>query len=234
MPNDATGNAKILIVDDEPQIRRFLKASLNAHGYGVVEAEDANAAIRAATVDKPDLMVLDLGLPDLDGMDVIARVREWSTMPIIVLSVRSDESDKVEALDRGANDYITKPFGMAELMARMRAALRQVGPAGSDDPVLKTERVEIDLAKRLVSVEGQPVRLSRKEYDLLRALAAHPGKVITHQQLLRDIWGEAYIEETQYLRVYVGQLRQKLEADPSRPRLIVTEPGVGYRLQIAT
>lgn len=233
MPTDATGTAKVLIVDDEPQIRRFLKASLTAHGYQVVEAEDANSAIRAATVEKPDLTILDLGLPDMDGMDVIERVREWSTMPIIVLSVRSDESDKVGALDRGANDYITKPFGMAELMARMRAALRHIGPDGNDDPVLKADRVTIDLAKRLVTVEGEPVKLSRKEYDLLRALARHPGKVITHQQLLRDIWGEAYVEETQYLRVYIGQLRQKLEADPSRPRLIITEPGVGYRLQIA-
>lgn len=232
MPTDATGTAKILVVDDEPQIRRFLKASLTAHGYTVVEAEDANAAIKAATVEKPDLAVLDLGLPDMDGMEVISRVREWSTMPIIVLSVRSDEGDKIDALDRGANDYITKPFGMGELMARMRAALRHIGPGGGDEPVLSDGRIAIDLAKRLVTVDGSQVRLSRKEYDLLRALAAHPGKVITHQQLLRDIWGEAYVEETQYLRVYVGQLRQKLEADPSRPRLIITEPGVGYRLQI--
>lgn len=232
MANDATGTAKILVVDDEPQIRRFLKASLSAHGYSVVEAEDANSAIKAATVEKPDLAVLDLGLPDMDGMEVISRVREWSTMPIIVLSVRSDEGDKVDALDRGANDYITKPFGMAELMARMRAALRHIGPSETDEPVLSDGRVSIDLAKRLVTVGGEQVRLSRKEYDLLRTLAAHPGKVITHQQLLRDIWGEAYVEETQYLRVYVGQLRQKLEADPSRPRLIITEPGVGYRLQI--
>jgi len=223
---------KILIVDDEPQIRRFLRASLTAHDYEVIEAENGADAIKALTVQQPDLMVLDLGLPDMDGMEVISRVREWSAMPILVLSIRSDEADKIRALDGGADDYITKPFGMGELMARMRTALRHRAQAEEEtEPVVQLGAVVIDMAKRLVTRDGAAVKLSKKEYELLRALAAHPGKVITHQQLLREIWGDAYVEETQYLRVYVGQLRQKLEENPSRPRLIVTEPGVGYRLQ---
>lgn len=224
--------AKILIVDDEPQIRRFLRASLTAHDYAVVEAETAADAIKLATVELPDLVVLDLGLPDMDGLEVISRLREWSQVPVLVLSIRADETDKVEALDRGADDYITKPFGMAELMARMRAALRHRHQGeGEDEPVLHLGEITVDLARRLVTRNGDAVKLSKKEYEVLRALASHPGKVLTHQQLLREIWGEAYVEETQYLRVYVGQLRQKLERDPSRPFLILTEPGVGYRLQ---
>lgn len=224
--------AKILIVDDEPQIRRFLRASLSAHDYTVVEADTGANAIKLLTVELPDLVVLDLGLPDMDGLEVIGRVREWSQVPILVLSIRADESDKIDALDRGADDYMTKPFGMGELMARMRTALRHRQQAEpEDDPVLNLGDVTVDLSRRLVTRRGQPVKLSKKEYEVLRALAAHPGKVITHQQLLREIWGEAYVEETQYLRVYIGQLRQKLENDPARPFLIITEPGVGYRLQ---
>ncbi|MGC2856729.1 response regulator [Novispirillum sp. DQ9] len=225
--------AKILIVDDEPQIRRFLRASLSAHDYEVIEADTAANAIKVLTVEKPDLVVLDLGLPDMDGLEVIARVREWSQVPILVLSIRADESDKIAALDRGADDYITKPFGMGELMARMRAALRhrQQAEGEAEEPVLALGDITVDLSRRLVTRHGQAVKLSKKEYELLRVLASHPGKVMTHQQLLREIWGDAYVEETQYLRVYVGQLRQKLEADPGRPHLIVTEPGVGYRLQ---
>lgn len=224
---------KILIVDDEPQIRRFLRASLTAHEHTVVEAATAGEGIKVMTLEQPDLMILDLGLPDMDGLDVISRVREWSQVPILVLSIRSDESDKIDALDRGADDYITKPFGMGELMARMRAALRRrLKDKGSEDePIVAVGGVVVDLPKRLVTRHGTPVKLSRKEYELLRVLVSHPGKVMTHQQLLREIWGDAYVEETQYLRVYVGQLRQKLEEDPSRPRLILTEPGVGYRLQ---
>lgn len=225
--------SKILIVDDEPQIRRFLRASLSAHEYIVLEAADAADAIRIMTVEKPDLVVLDLGLPDMDGLEVISRVREWSQVPIVVLSIRAEESDKIQALDRGADDYITKPFGMGELMARMRAAMRHRRAQEEEpEPVLDFGHVTVDLSKRRVTKNGRPIKLSKKEYELLRALVSHPGKVLTHQQLLREIWGDAYVEETQYLRVYVGQLRQKLEADPSRPHLIVTEPGVGYRLQV--
>ena len=229
---DGALGAKILIVDDEPQIRRFLKASLSAHDYQVVEAIDGKSAVRACTVELPDLVILDLGLPDIDGLDVISQMREWSQVPIIVLSIRSDESDKVDALDRGANDFVTKPFGMAELMARMRGLLRRAsGAEQGEDPVIKAGNIEIDLSKRLVLVNGSPVRLSRKEYDLLRILVSHPDKVISHQQILTEIWEPAYIEETQYLRVYIGHLRQKLEVDASDPKIFLTEPGVGYRFQ---
>jgi len=228
-----TPTAKILIVDDEPQIRRFLKASLTAHDYHVMLAANGKEAVKTCTLEKPDLVILDLGLPDMDGMDVISGVREWSTIPIIVLSIRSDETDKVEALDRGANDYVTKPFGMGELLARIRAALRQsVGNDSAGDPILRAGDVEIDMSKRLVVVNGSQIRLSRKEYDLLRILVTHADKVISHQQLLNEVWGPAYIEETQYLRVYIGHLRQKLADDGSEPKLIITEPGVGYRFQI--
>lgn len=225
-----TTGPKVLIVDDEPQIRRFLRASLQAHDYQVIEAENGKEGVRACTVQKPDLLILDLGLPDMDGLDVIKLVREWSTIPIIILSLRSDDPDKIEALDRGANDYVTKPFSMGELLARMRVALRQ-GGGSETEPIITAGEISIDLSKRLVTVGGTPVRLSRKEYDLLRILASHPGKVITHQQLLQEVWGQAYVEETQYLRVYIGQLRQKLEKEPAAPKYLVTEPGVGYRLQ---
>jgi two-component system, OmpR family, KDP operon response regulator KdpE len=224
---------RILIVDDEPQIRRFLRASLQAHDYSVIEADTGKEGVRQTTLQKPELVILDLGLPDTDGMDVISSLREWTKVPIIVLSVRSDESDKIAALDRGANDYVTKPFSMGELLARMRACLRQKAEDSSEaGAVITAGDVIIDLVKRLVTVGGKAVRLSRKEYDLLRILAQHPGKVITHQQLLQEVWGQGYVEETQYLRVYVGQLRQKLEQDPAAPRYLLTEPGVGYRLQV--
>ncbi len=225
---------KVLIVDDEPQIRRFLRASLQSHDYVVVEAENGKEAVKVCTVQKPDLLILDLGLPDMDGLDVIKLVREWSTVPIIVLSIRSEDADKIEALDRGANDYVTKPFSMGELLARMRAALRQGRSEGAENAATITAGdITIDLSKRLITLGGSPVKLSRKEYDLLKILAMHPGKVITHQQLLQEVWGPAYVEETQYLRVYMGQLRQKLERDPAAPRWLITEPGVGYRLQTA-
>jgi two-component system KDP operon response regulator KdpE len=223
---------RVLIVDDEPQIRRFLRASLQAHDYTVLEAENGKDAVRACTVQKPELMILDLGLPDMDGLDVLKTVREWSTVPVIVLSIRSDDQDKIEALDRGANDYVTKPFSMGELLARMRVALRQGRGEADAGPVVVAGDIAIDLAKRLVTVAGQPIKLSRKEYDLLRILASHPGKVITHQQLLQEVWGPAYVEETQYLRVYIGQLRQKLERNPAAPKQLITEPGVGYRLLV--
>jgi two-component system KDP operon response regulator KdpE len=229
-----TVGPKVLVVDDEPQIRRFLRASLQSHDYVVLEAENGKEALRVCTVQKPDLLILDLGLPDMDGLDVIKNVREWSTIPIIVLSIRSDDTDKIEALDRGANDYVTKPFSMGELLARMRAALRQGrGDGTENETVVTAGDLSIDLGKRLITLGGTPVKLSRKEYDLLKILATHPGKVITHQQLLQEVWGPAYVEETQYLRVYMGQLRQKLERDPAAPRWLITEPGVGYRLQTA-
>lgn len=233
MTAPAQPGPRVLIVDDEPQIRRFLRASLQSHDYTVLEAENGKEAVRACTTQKPDLLILDLGLPDMDGMDVIKLVREWSEVPIIVLSIRSDDTDKIEALDRGANDYVTKPFSMGELLARMRAALRQGRGEGNEGggAVVTAGDMSIDLGKRLITLGGTPVKLSRKEYDLLKILASHPGKVITHQQLLQEVWGPAYVEETQYLRVYIGQLRQKLERDPAAPRWLITEPGVGYRLQ---
>ncbi|MGE5506688.1 MAG: response regulator [Actinomycetota bacterium] len=221
---------KILIVDDEPQIRKFLRISLSANTYEVVEAENGAAGIKAAIEHAPDLLILDLGLPDMDGQEVISAVREHSAMPIIVLSVRAGEVDKVEALDRGANDYVVKPFGVAELMARVRASLR--GRAALEPAeVAAFGPVRIDFARRIVTRDGDEVRLSKKEWDLLAMFARHPDHLLTHAQLLREVWGPAHVEDTAYLRVYVNQLRQKLEADPSQPVLIVTEPGVGYRLK---
>ena len=225
------GGARVLIVDDEPQIRRFLSVSLNSHEYTVIEARTGGEAIRLCTTAQPDLVILDLGLPDIDGRDVLSRIREWSRVPIIVLSVRFDEQDKIDALDRGADDYVTKPFGMGELLARMRTALRHRSGTAEESPQFSTGGLAVDLTRRVVSVEGDEVRLSRKEYDVLRTLVKHAGKVVTHQQLLREVWGPAHINETQYLRVYVGQLRQKIERDPTQPRYIITEAGVGYRLR---
>ena len=225
------GNARILVVDDEPQIRRFLSASLNSHEYTVIEAHTGNEAIRLCTTAQPDLVILDLGLPDIDGREVLSRIREWSRVPIIVLSVRFDEQDKIDALDRGADDYVTKPFGMGELLARMRTALRHRVGTSEEAPLFSTGGLAVDLTRRVVTVDGEEVRLSRKEYEVLRTLVKHAGKVVTHQQLLREVWGPAHVNETQYLRVYVGQLRQKIERDPTQPRYIITEAGVGYRLR---
>jgi two-component system, OmpR family, KDP operon response regulator KdpE len=225
------GNARILVVDDEPQIRRFLSASLNSHEYTVIEAHTGNDAIRLCTTAQPDLVILDLGLPDIDGREVLTRIREWSRVPIIVLSVRFDEQDKIDALDRGADDYVTKPFGMGELLARMRTALRHRVGTSEEAPLFSTGGLAVDLTRRVVTVDGEEVRLSRKEYEVLRTLVKHAGKVITHQQLLREVWGPAHVNETQYLRVYVGQLRQKIERDATQPRYIITEAGVGYRLR---
>ena len=221
---------RILVIDDEPQIRKFMRISLTANGYEVVEAETAADGIAAAQAQAPDLIILDLGLPDLDGQEVISAVREGSEVPIIVLSVRSQELDKVEALDRGANDYVTKPFGVAELMARVRAVLRQRAPK-EDAEVVEIGPVRIDLARRLVTRASEELHLSRKEWELLEFLARAPDHVLTHKEILKQVWGPAHVEDTAYLRVYVNQLRQKLEADPAQPTLIVTEPGVGYRLK---
>lgn len=222
--------SRILVVDDEPQIRKFMRISLTANGYQVLEAENAAKGVAAAREGRPDVMILDLGLPDLDGQEVITAVRQFSPVPIIVLSVRSDETDKVEALDRGANDYVVKPFGVAELMARVRAMLR-LRPAKETESVIEKGALRIDLERHVIVKDGAELRLSKKEWDLLIYLARHADHVLTHKQILKEVWGPAHTEDTAYLRVYVNQLRQKLEADPSAPTLIVTEPGVGYRLK---
>jgi two-component system KDP operon response regulator KdpE len=223
--------AKILVVDDEAQIRKFLRISLGASGHQVVEAETAEEGIKASRDGKIDLVVLDLGLPDMDGQEAISAIRETSAVPIIVLSVRSTEVDKVEALDRGADDYIVKPFGIGELMARLRAALRQPAPPDKNTPeILKIGALEMDFGRRVIVRDGQEIRLSKREYDLLRFLAGAPDHVVTHKEILAAVWGPAHTDDTVYLRVYVNQLRQKLECEPASPKIILTEPGVGYRL----
>jgi two-component system, OmpR family, KDP operon response regulator KdpE len=223
---------RVLVVDDEPQIRRFLRTSLSAHGYHVIEAAAGKEAIVMMTTERPDLVILDLGLPDIEGLDIIRRVREWSNIPMLVLSVRGREDDKIAALDGGADDYVTKPFNMGELLARIRAALRHRLQAEVEEPVFRSAGLTVDLVRRVVLVDNCEVKLTPKEYDLLRVLVIHAGKVVTHQHLLREVWGPASVYETHYLRVYIGQLRQKLEPDPAQPRYILTEPGVGYRLRI--
>ncbi|WP_316976596.1 response regulator transcription factor [Shumkonia mesophila] len=221
--------AKILVVDDEPQIRKFLRISLNAHGYVVVEAARGEDGITQCATEQPDLVILDLGLPDLDGQQVIARIREWSRVPILVLSVRTDEGEKVRALNNGAYDYVTKPFSIAELIARIRVGLRAQAAEETVPSRIDAGPLVIDLPTRSVMLEGQPVKLSKKEFEILRLLAVNAGRVLTHQYLLREVWGPAQAEENHYLRVYVGHLRQKLGDSPDNPLYIVTEPGVGYR-----
>lgn len=221
---------RILVIDDEAQIRKFMRISLAANGYQVLEAENAAKGIDEARHGRPDLLILDLGLPDIDGQEVISAVRQFSEVPIIVLSVRADETDKVEALDRGANDYVVKPFGVAELMARVRAMLR-LRPARDEVEAIERGDLTVDFERRVVEKDGSEVRLSKKEWELLTHLARHADHVLTHKQILKEVWGPAHTEDTAYLRVYVNQLRQKLEADPGDPSLIVTEPGVGYRLK---
>lgn len=226
MPDAA---AKILVVDDEPQIRKFLRISLNAHGYEVAEAARGEDGIAQCATVQPDLVILDLGLPDLDGQQVIARIREWSQVPILVLSVRAGEDEKVRALNNGAYDYVTKPFGIAELIARIRVGLRTVTGEEPVPSVVHAGALVIDLPSRTVTRDGVPVRLSKKEFDILRLLVLNAGRVLTHQYLLREVWGPAQVGENHYLRVYVGHLRQKLDDRPDNPLYIVTEPGVGYR-----
>jgi two-component system, OmpR family, KDP operon response regulator KdpE len=219
----------VLIVDDEPQIRRALRTGLQARGYDVVEAAAGEEALVQLAAKEPDLVILDLGLPDFDGSEVIRRLRSWSRVPVIVLSVRDAQQDKIGALDAGADDYVTKPFDMDELLARMRATLRRAQPGDAAGPVVQAGDVEIDLAKKLVTREGARVKLTPTEYALLEAMATNPGKLLTHRWLLQKVWGSGYGDETHYLHVYVRQLRQKLGDDTSIPRLIITEPGVGYR-----
>jgi len=221
--------SKVLVVDDEPQIRRALRTSLGAHGYEVRTAPNGEEAIVAAAEEALDLVFLDLGLPDLDGTEVIRRIRSFSDVPIIVLSVRDRQSDKVDALDAGADDYVTKPFGVEEVLARLRAAVRRSQPAEESPATLVFDGLEIDLGRRLVTVGGERVHLTKTEYALLESLATNPGKLLTHQWLLRRVWGIGYGEESHYLRVYVRALRRKLGDEASAPRLILTEPGVGYR-----
>ena len=222
---------RILVVDDEPQIRKFMRISLGANGYEVIEAENAATGIASAHAERPALMILDLGLPDMDGQEVISAIRAQSDVPIIVLSVRAQEIAKVEALDRGANDYIVKPFGIAELIARVRAVLRQHGTKEVSE-LVESGNVRIDLARRLVTKAGEELHLSKKEWELLAFFARHPDHVLTHREILGKVWGPAHVEDTAYLRVYVNQLRQKLESDPTQPALIVTDSGVGYRLKL--
>lgn len=226
-----TGVKKILIVDDEAAIRRFLRASLDPHRFTLLEAPDGASGLRIVAVDLPDVVLLDLGLPDMDGVEVARRLRTWSTVPIIVLSARGQESDKIDALDAGADDYLTKPFGIGELRARIRVALRHAQRADPPDPVVRAGAITIDLSSRQVFRDGAEVHLTPNEYRLLAALARHGGRVVTHRALLREVWGEAYAEEAHYLRVYMGQLRHKLESDPAQPQILSTEPGVGYRLK---
>ena len=222
----------VLIVEDEAPLRRFLRAALVAQGYRLVEAENATEGLQRATEHNPDIVLLDLGLPDGDGLDVTSRLREWTAVPIIVLSARGQERDKVQALDVGADDYLTKPFGTSELLARMRVALRRVAErTPTQEPVVSLGDVTVDLARRLVTRASKPVHLTPHEYKLLTTLLKYAGKVVTHKQLLKEVWGPQAVSQTHYLRVYMAQLRQKLEADPARPRYLTTEPGVGYRLR---
>jgi two-component system KDP operon response regulator KdpE len=220
----------VLIVEDEKQIRRFVRTSLEAQGHKVFEALTAKEGLVEAGTRKPDLVVLDLGLPDLDGVEFIRDLRNWSAIPVIVLSARTNEADKIAALDAGADDYLTKPFGVGELLARVRVALRRVATGPEGDAVVEFGNVRVDLANRLVTRASVPVHLTALEYRLLAVLARNLGKVITQRQLLRDVWGPSHVEQSHYLRIYMGQLRHKLEGDPARPRHLLTETGVGYRL----
>ena len=222
--------ANILVVDDEKPIRRFLRASLQGHGYTVFEAGSGQEAIQEATGRRPDVIILDLGLPDMDGTEVTRQLREWTKVPIIVLSVRDHESDKIAALDAGADDYLTKPFGVGELMARIRVNLRRAVKT-EDEPVFEIGGLQVDLSHRLVKVNGAVVDLTPNEYDILRLLVHNPGKVLTHRQILHEIWGSGYETESHLLRVNISNLRHKIEGDPNRPEYILTEPGVGYRLR---
>jgi two-component system KDP operon response regulator KdpE len=223
----------VLVIEDEPQIRRFLRATLPAHGYRLLEAETAQDGLTQAAMHQPDLIILDLGLPDLDGLEVTRRLREWTTVPILVLSARGQETDKVVALDAGADDYLTKPFGIQELLARMRVALRHAARLTQEprEPVLTVGELRVDLGHRRVYVADHEIHLTPIEYKLLTVLVRYAGRVVTQRQLLQEVWGPHQTSTTHYVRVYMGQLRHKLEANPARPRYLVTEPGVGYRLK---
>lgn len=235
MTGDRGGTARptILLIEDEPPMRRFLRSAMITQAFDLVEAPTARDGLAQAAGRRPDVILLDLGLPDGDGVDVTRRIREWSTVPIIVISARGREQDKVDALDAGADDYLTKPFAVSELLARIRVALRHAAARADGPPesVFESHGVRVDLARREVSRDGTPVRLTPTEYRLLTTMIRHAGRVLTHQHLLREVWGPGAQTQSHYLRVYMNQLRQKLEPDAMRPRLLVTEPGVGYRLR---
>lgn len=224
----------ILLIEDEPQMSRFLRITLQGHGYRLIDAMTGAEGLIQAATRNPDVVLLDLGLPDMDGIDVTKRLREWSLVPVIVISAREQEDDKVKALDAGADDYLTKPFGAGELLARIRVALRHLSlqQAGSEEPVFILANLKVDFSKRQVFLDGKEVHVTPIEYKLLAILIRHAGKVITHRQLLKEVWGPAYADQNHYLRIYMGQLRHKLETDPARPRFFINEPGVGYRLRI--
>jgi two-component system KDP operon response regulator KdpE len=227
---DAATAPNVLVVDDEVQIRRFLRSGFELDGYSVAEAENGREAIRAATLRPTDLIILDLALPDLDGAQVLERIRSWSNVPVIILSVKSSEMEKVRLFELGADDYVTKPFGMAELLARSKVVLRRKARATTGDSVIRIDSLKIDLAARNVFLGDERLTLTPKEYRLLQILAQYPGNVVTHQELLKEIWGLPHINDTHYLRIVVRKLRQKIEADSNRPRILLTELGVGYRL----
>ena len=221
----------VIVIEDEPQIRRFLRATLHAHGYRLFEATTGSDGLIEAASRQPDVVIVDLGLPDMDGLEVIRRLREWSSVPVIVLSARGGERDKVTALDSGADDYIEKPFGTDELLARIRVALRHAAGAGrAEDAVFAVGELQVDQGRRQVRLAGQEVHLTPIEYRLLTTMVRHAGKVLTHRQLLRDVWGPDHVEDAHYLRVFMATLRRKIEPSPAQPRYLLTEPGVGYRL----
>lgn len=224
----------ILLIEDEPQMRRFLRVTLQAHGYRLIEASSGQTGLMEGTTRNPDVILLDLGLPDMDGLEVAKKFREWSEVPIIVISAREQEEDKVKALDAGADDYLTKPFGASELLARIRVALRHraLQSAGQRDPIFVADELKVDLASRQVFIRDEEIHLTPIEYRLLTVLIRHAGKVVTHKQLLKEVWGPVYADQQQYLHVYMAQLRKKVESDPARPKLLINEPGVGYRLKL--
>jgi two-component system, OmpR family, KDP operon response regulator KdpE len=226
MPSEG---ARVLIIDDEKQIRRMLTVALTGNGFKISEAVTGHDGLNQASIFHPDIIILDLGLPDCDGKEIIGKLREWTSVPIIVLSVREKDIEKIKALDAGADDYITKPFSMGELLARIRVALRHAAKA-EDEPVLLFGDITVDITRRIVKIKGEELKLTPTEYELLKYLAQHADRVVTHGQLLRAIWGPNYQDHTHYLRIYIAQLRHKIEADPSQPKYILTEPGIGYRL----
>jgi len=222
---------RVLIVDDEPAIRKFLRVTLKAQNYDTIEAVSGQEALSKAATDKPDIIVLDVGLPDINGIEVTRLLRKWTQIPIIILSVRGAESDKIAALDAGADDYLTKPFGVGELMARLRAALRRAAHTTTNESIFTSGNLKVDLTRRLITVSGCEVQLTPTEYELLRVMVTHAGKVLTHHFLLKEVWGTEYGEEFHMLHVNISNLRRKIELDSSRPQFIITEPGVGYRLK---
>jgi two-component system KDP operon response regulator KdpE len=226
--------ATIIVIEDEAQIRRFLRTALTSEGYHIIEAENGTQGLTEAATRKPDMIILDLGLPDMDGVEVVKGIRAWSSMPVLILSARSQESDKISALDAGADDYLVKPFGVGELLARIRVALRHASPMAADDTegIFAVADLSVDMIHRKVAVDGSEVHLTPIEYRLLTLLVKHAGKVLTHQFMLKEVWGPNYVERAHYLRIYMGNLRHKLEKDPARPHFLLTEVGVGYRFAV--